>query len=351
VLSQAGALPGGLAFSNNGDGTATVEGTPEAGTGGDYPITMVAANGAAPDAAQTLTLRVQGTPTVAIAAPADGATFTAGQTVATDFACTEGPGGPGIAACADQDGHPSGAPLDTSVPGRHAVTVTAQSKDGLTSTATVAYAVVAGSPIAMITSPQTCTVSPTSSMAAESCHLRYRQGQTILTRFSCTEGPGGPGLASCDDSAGTSTDRGGVGQLDTSAAGAHSYIVTATSRGGRTGTRAIRYRVVARPHLVSILSSRSVVSAGRAPIRVRCTGGTPGSACRGTLTVRLGETVLARARYTVARGRTERLAIRLTASARRLLRHAIGHRLRATMIAAPSSGTSTRATIVIRLSR
>ena len=37
-----GALPAGVTFVDNGDGTATLAGTPAAGTGGAYPLTFTA---------------------------------------------------------------------------------------------------------------------------------------------------------------------------------------------------------------------------------------------------------------------------------------------------------------------
>ena len=42
ALSETGSLPAGVTFTDNGDGTATLAGTPAAGTGGSYPITMTA---------------------------------------------------------------------------------------------------------------------------------------------------------------------------------------------------------------------------------------------------------------------------------------------------------------------
>ena len=44
-LSETGALPPGVTFKDNGDGTATLSGTPAAGTGGTYPFTITATNG------------------------------------------------------------------------------------------------------------------------------------------------------------------------------------------------------------------------------------------------------------------------------------------------------------------
>jgi hypothetical protein len=57
-LSQMGALPGGVSFMDNLDGTATLSGTPQTGTAGTYPLTITASNGIGPPASQTLTLTV-----------------------------------------------------------------------------------------------------------------------------------------------------------------------------------------------------------------------------------------------------------------------------------------------------
>jgi Putative Ig domain len=75
ALSETGALPGGVSFVDNGDGTATLSGTPAAGTGGVYPITVKASNGVSPNAAQSFTLTVDQAP--GITSPA-GTTFAAG---------------------------------------------------------------------------------------------------------------------------------------------------------------------------------------------------------------------------------------------------------------------------------
>jgi hypothetical protein len=58
VITETGALPGNLTFTNNNNGTATLAGTPNAGTGGTYSISIKASNGIAPDATQSFTLTV-----------------------------------------------------------------------------------------------------------------------------------------------------------------------------------------------------------------------------------------------------------------------------------------------------
>ena len=93
-------------------------------------------------------------PTASITTPADGATYAVDQTVESSFSCTDISGGPGIQSCVDQNGNPSGTPIDTSTAGPQTFTVTATNKDGLTGTASVSYTVAKGSQaIAFTSSP------------------------------------------------------------------------------------------------------------------------------------------------------------------------------------------------------
>ncbi len=87
ALSETGALPSGVTFTDNGDGTATLAGTPQVGTGGSYPITITASNGVPPDATQDFTLTDLEPPTIT---SNDAATFTVGQ--AGTFTVTTTPG-------------------------------------------------------------------------------------------------------------------------------------------------------------------------------------------------------------------------------------------------------------------
>jgi hypothetical protein len=57
-LSESGGIPSGIAFTDNGDGTAALAGIPATGSAGTYPITITASNGIAPDAIQDFTLTV-----------------------------------------------------------------------------------------------------------------------------------------------------------------------------------------------------------------------------------------------------------------------------------------------------
>jgi hypothetical protein len=63
-IGKSGALPNGVTFVDNGNGTATVAGTPAAGSAGSYPLTITASNGVSPNATQNFTLTVNQAPAI-----------------------------------------------------------------------------------------------------------------------------------------------------------------------------------------------------------------------------------------------------------------------------------------------
>ena len=76
ALSESGSLPSGVTFTDNGNGTATLAGTPATGTGGTYPFTIGASNGISPNATQSFTLTVDEAPSIT---SGDSATFSEGN--------------------------------------------------------------------------------------------------------------------------------------------------------------------------------------------------------------------------------------------------------------------------------
>jgi hypothetical protein len=58
ALSESGSLPNAVTFQDNGNGTATIAGTPAIGTAGTYLITITASNGTGTPATQSFTLTV-----------------------------------------------------------------------------------------------------------------------------------------------------------------------------------------------------------------------------------------------------------------------------------------------------
>lgn len=235
AFAAAGGGGGGGGYFGGGGGGAAVGGAGGAGGGGgsDLCIDAGALSGcqirASNDSANViLTYTVAGPPEIAISRPAEGAVFAKGATVTSAFTCADDPEGANAVNCRDASGMSSGNAIDTSVTGPRTFTVTATSGDGLKAEKTVGYRVAA---------------RPTIAIATPAPRATYQLGQAVTTGFSCAEGAGGTGLASCTDQSGR-----GAGQaLDTATAGPHSFTVTATSSDGLTTTSSVSYTVTAAP--------------------------------------------------------------------------------------------------------
>jgi hypothetical protein len=113
-------------------------------------------------------------PSVAIASPANGATYTQGQVMDASFTCADQVDGSGLASCVGTS--PTGAPLETATLGAHTFTVTAMDNAGERSTQSVTYSVVAAA--------RASSAAPIVANARES-HRRWREGKK-LARISKT---------------------------------------------------------------------------------------------------------------------------------------------------------------------
>ncbi len=84
-FTESGALPSGVTLVSNADGTATLAGTPAAGTSGTYSITITANNGVSPNGTQTFTLTVNA---VAVAVSISTTSPLAGATQGTSYSAS-----------------------------------------------------------------------------------------------------------------------------------------------------------------------------------------------------------------------------------------------------------------------
>jgi hypothetical protein len=100
-----------------------------------------------------------------------------------------------------------------------------------------------GSDIYFESTPVAGPAAPSVVITSPGANGVYSQNQAVPTSFSCAEGTGGPGIATCTDSNGSSSP----GALDTSTYGTHTYSVIATSMDGQTSTSSITYTVAAPP--------------------------------------------------------------------------------------------------------
>ncbi len=103
-----------------------------------YTVTATGADGLTGTAHITYT--VAAPPSASITTPANGATYVAGQHVASSFSCSEGAFGPGLVACAGTV--PDGGALASAHAGRYTFAVTATSADGQTALISATYNVV-----------------------------------------------------------------------------------------------------------------------------------------------------------------------------------------------------------------
>lgn len=105
TIAESGALPAGVTFTDNGDGTASIAGTPASGAEGTYPIKITASNGVSPDASQDFTLTVNGLapaftadspPSAAVIGTRYSYTFAASGDPAPTFSLASGTLPPGL---------------------------------------------------------------------------------------------------------------------------------------------------------------------------------------------------------------------------------------------------------------
>jgi hypothetical protein len=223
----------GLEPGSEGCSGTVANGTPiGTSTPGEHHFTVTATSNDGLSSSTTVTYTVAAPPSASITTPAEGAVYTEGQTVDASYSCTEGTGGPGLESGSEgcSGTVANGTAIAASTPGEHHFTVTATSQDGLSTAKTVSYT-VAAPPTAEIKSPATGGT--------------YKQGEVIHTKFACSEGAGGTGIASCTDE--NSVPSSEEGTLETTMLGSHTYTVTAKSKDGLERSAKIEYSVIPAP--------------------------------------------------------------------------------------------------------
>ncbi len=167
-------------------------------------------------------------PIVTIAAPGNNSQVVENSHVAANFSCIDPPAyGNGIASCtATNDGNPlaNGALIDTSTAGPHNVVVTAINNSGYQTVQTSNYSVIL--PPYDLNPPTVSITSPTNGQ-------QVITGSTINAAYSCAD-TGGSGLATCT---GTVPN----GSPINTAAGYHTFTVTATDNRGNPTTETFGY--------------------------------------------------------------------------------------------------------------
>jgi hypothetical protein len=153
ALTESGAIPAGLTFVDNGDGTATISGTPTTGSGGSYPITISATNPTG-STSQTFTLTNSEAPSITSAATtsfylgAPSATYTVTTTGFPAATITETgtlPTGLSFAA-GTTAGTATISGVTTAAVGTYPVTISATNTSGSTATLSLVITVAASGP-------------------------------------------------------------------------------------------------------------------------------------------------------------------------------------------------------------
>lgn len=242
TISLTGSLPSGVTFANNGNGTATLAGTPAAGTGGIYPLTLNATNGIGSPAAQNFTLTVQQPPAITSAASTTfnenqassftvvttgfpGATVSATGTLPTGVTFTPNSNGTGTLAGTPASGTQGTYPL------------TISASNGVGSAATQNFTLtINGCPL--------ITVSPAAgALPAATYGTAYSQG------FTATGGSGHTfTVTSGAVPAGLSLSTGGALTGSPTTTGSFNFTVTATISGGCSGATSYSLAVSPNAH-------------------------------------------------------------------------------------------------------
>ena len=223
-INETGALPSGVTFTDNNNGTATLGGTPAGGSGGVYPLTIGASNSCG-STSQSFTLTVcnvinvtNPATTTGTAGAAFSQTFTQTGAVGTATFTTASTLPAGLSL--SSTGTLSGTPTQT---GTFPITVTVTDSQGCTGTGAT-YNLVIGCQTINVTNPATNTGTAGTAFSQTFTQTGAIGGATFTTASAL---PAGLTLSAAGVLSGTPT-----------AVGSFPITVTVTDGNGCTGTGA-----------------------------------------------------------------------------------------------------------------
>jgi len=251
-ITRTGTLPGGLTFTDNGDGTATLSGTAAAGTGGTYPQTLTATNGVGTPAVQTLTITVQQGPQITSAAtttfvaatPGSFTIVATGTPVPSIGVSGTLPAGVTFADNGDGTGTLSGTPA---AGGTFPLTVTAS--NGVGTPATQSFTLTVNVPPAFTSAPGVTFVVGTANTFGVT--TTGQPAVTSITRTGTLPG----GLTFTDNGNGTATL---AGTAAAGTGGTYPQTLTATNGVGTPAVQILTITVQQAPEITSAATTTFV---------------------------------------------------------------------------------------------
>ncbi len=272
ALTKTGALPNGVTFTDNTNGTATLAGTPtETGT---FPLVITAANGVAPNATQNFTVTVNQQTVAPVITSGDTTSGTAGQAMTPFTVTTTGTPTPaltktgalpnGVTFTDNTNGTATlaGTPTET---GTFPLVITAA--NGVAPNATQNFTVtISPQPVVPVGTSTTVTTSANPVLAGQSLLLTAAVAPATATGLVT--------ISAGSQSLGTCTLTGGSCSLPVSSLGAGSYSVTGRYQGDTshlTSTSPTLLQIVAQPPPPAVKPGQGLVVIGGSEIPVTTT--------------------------------------------------------------------------------
>jgi hypothetical protein len=277
AITESGKLPAGVTFKDNGNGTATLAGTPAAGANGSYPITITAANGVGSNATQSFALTVNAAPTAPAITSGNSTAFTVGTQGSFSVTTTGNP----TAAITESGKLPSGvtvkdngngtatlagtAAAGAGANGSYPITITAA--NGVGSNATQAFTLTVNPPTA---APVITSAGATTFAAVQAGTFAVTTSGFPTPALSATSTPNLPsGLTFKDNGNGTATL---AGTPPAGTQGTYMLTVTASSSAG-TATQS--FTLTVNSGLAITSANSATATAGKAFSFTVTTAGTP----------------------------------------------------------------------------